>query len=231
MSIYALILRQTPYYKNSVLYGKLWHYNLFFRKCITTFLKWQRQHKKKWFPPHVCLCVCISFKALPLSHSLDRCTVSCPAWGQATLRGSYQEHVGSGVRQALRVRHPFLAPRFFSENVFRASCGPSLCWFALCLPCPWWERQEWGCYGLPWREGHCWVLGAARRAPWKPRHHRRPASLWRWGALDHFLSGWAFCFSYLTFSCALNWETDSPNRRAQVIIKNTLQSTAWQYLH
>lgn len=31
----------------------------------------------------------------------------------------------SGVQQSFGVRHPFLAPRFFSENVFRASYGPS----------------------------------------------------------------------------------------------------------
>lgn len=76
-------------------------------------------------PPQVCLCFCISFKALPLSHSLYKYMLNCPAWGQAALHGSYQEHVCSSVQQSFWVRHPFLAPSFFSENVFSASYGPS----------------------------------------------------------------------------------------------------------
>lgn len=236
ISTCALVFRQTHYYRNSVLQDKVGRFNLFFRKFITTFLKWHRQYNKNMIYSQKCLDFGVSFKTIPFSYSFGNCALGCPMWGQAAQRGSPAAQIRSTL--ALVVNHFGSDMRFLglisSMNIYLVlPMSWALCFFPLCLPGSWGEQLGLGVLCSPLEEGAMFDPWSTWRASWKLTQQQAagPLSFRYWDGWDYFLSGRTLYFSYWTFPCKLKWENHALNRQAQVIIKNALYQAAWQYLH
>lgn len=128
----------------------VWQYRtfLFFRKFITTFLKWYRWYNKiRWFIPQECFYFCVSLKAISLPHSFDKYMLSCCTGARLSCPGLLHRE----TRWCTCVLSPcvwgvFLAPYSLGEHLFCSSMSQTLCWFFSFLSWFWWQ-----CHFLPRR--------------------------------------------------------------------------------